>query len=71
MPLNLDFIVGETVTKQRLDPLLERSRADDNLLDAYSQAVISVAELVDRYYLGMVESGKRASFASESLSKGL
>jgi S1-C subfamily serine protease len=46
MPFDLDFIAGETVTKQRLDPLLERSRGDDHLLDAYSQAVISVAEKV-------------------------
>jgi S1-C subfamily serine protease len=46
MPLDLDFIAGESITKQRIDPSYERSGADDHLLDAYSQAVISVAEKV-------------------------
>ena len=46
MPLDLEFIAGETITKQKFDPSYERSGADDQLLDAYSQAVISVAEKV-------------------------
>jgi S1-C subfamily serine protease len=46
MPLDLDFIAGESITKQRFDPSYERSGNDDHLLDAYSQAVISVAEKV-------------------------
>lgn len=46
MPLDLDFIAGETITKQRLDPSYKLSGSDDHLLDAYSQAVISVAEKV-------------------------
>jgi S1-C subfamily serine protease len=46
MPLDLDFIAGETITKQKYDPSYKRSGADDHLIDAYSQAVISVAEKV-------------------------
>ncbi len=46
MPLDLDLIAGETITKQKFDRSYERSEADDHLLDAYSQAVISVAEKV-------------------------
>jgi S1-C subfamily serine protease len=46
MPLDLDFISGETITKQKLDRSYEPSGADDHLLDAYSRAVISVAEKV-------------------------
>ena len=46
MAVDIDLIAGESIEKHRFDTTKVRSNADDYLLDAYSQTVISVAERV-------------------------
>jgi len=46
MSLDIDLISGESIEKQKSQGSGLRSVSDDHLLDAYSQAVISVAERV-------------------------
>src|SRR5437867_3990485 len=46
MALEIDLIAGENIEGQKFDVSKVRSSSDDYLLDAYSQAVISVADRV-------------------------
>lgn len=46
MTFDIDLIAGESVEGQKLEALKESSTSDDDLLDAYSRAVITVAEKV-------------------------
>jgi S1-C subfamily serine protease len=46
MAVDINWISGESIDKERFGTSKAQSNSDDHLLDAYSQAVISVAERV-------------------------